>query len=402
MQTTAITNKSMNTNDGAATFEYTGKNSFSEFDANGDHKPDYLFVNLGINVLKPGFIGLYAVNYNVTLGNNSPIVHHPWDYQGEIPLDGLINVSKVGESSLGSWIGFGLLLNGMTNIQNYNGSKIYFSIYYQFYNVTQQNYISTDNAITSPVYNFNIQNTHNFDLNTSFFGLTNSSNTFDFNQLKTGRSSSDQFKWKEHDFYQSINSNTDTNIINQTYFNTITFDYVNAKSLSYNYKQAFPNGTLLDDSQFYCFQSNGLNGWDTTYPIHYFIPVNSTFEMLKSYFDAHYKFENNISIPDSTIPSNISYQQIGNYFQVSMKSNNYIRMFNYYLPLGLLSGYNYIEYNSTGIVDNYSLLLISPNYGMLSVPVKNKTTPFIDNPLYLTPIALYAVVIRKKNLKINR
>lgn len=410
-------------------FQFTGHNFFENYDYNNDGHGDLVILSFGVDVTTPGMVLFHnicinsVIYWNTTSSSNSGASA----CNQYINSQRLINLDKTGPENISIWFTDGYLFHSLTYntaFEYMNNANMSVTINM---NPVYSNGLLDSNVITSQMFNFSISQISNQNLlqNTDLnnFGAIDPSTSLITNQFTNGRSITDQYKWT---YFSMFN----TSLVKHTFNGFLSVQFLNFSSsfVNLNMTEIYINGTLYYHGtyQIYIIKKMSTN----IAVFQYLIPKNTSIDSLKAQYNFiwfGYTAENQF-----TKNYKISYESSKEYFLTNYSYNDYatisgaVSLINlsttviYHLPTGLLSYLNVKEYINSSLFFSSAIKLISPNFGVTSIP--NNSTPSIantNNSLPTTtsnsklsttsfglttlsasiPLATYALVFRKKKNK---
>ena len=366
-----------------AEFQFTGNNSFENYDYNNDGLGDILIVNIEVDVSKTGLMMFKNLcNPSVLLWNDSYQENYDSYYYCIDASGSIIELKNLGFMTLTIWYGYGILFPDLTQssynfIENAN-----ITVDYELMAVSSNGHIAST-SITGPSYNFTVKQIHSLSQKISYQGIANTVLSSQNDNLFNGRSASDEYQWKIHQF---INFSFSDIVNDDFYFNT-HFEVFSSAYVKMVGVQTYENGTYMSNSSLDFFPERGFSsGWNSF--LKFLIPVNSDPSSLSLFYNITWKsiLERNLdyyeNVSNVSITSDVSTNYFGSKFSFEFDSfsngvlTHYSLLVNviFHLPTGLLSYFHIFELANSTIYEDITYYLEKPNYGLTKVPVESTQT----------------------------
>ena len=360
-------------------FVFTHNNSVENYDYNNDGHGDYIFIHMEVNVNVPGLVSIQNFCFGPFIYFNSTS-SSLIDFQSCRDLDKpLIRLDNTGLTNISFWIGYGDILANHPSPKN----QIYNSVNMSIFVITNPVYsnITRDiSTINSSNYTFNLYNLDSLSLERTDSGVVNSVTSLYNNQIIQGRSLTDAYIWNMRAYYSSAVSGSASDVSGTL---SLNFDHLSSTFLEYTYTQIFPSASY--QNSIFAIPEKEISN-DTNEYFQLFIPQNITASFLKSYYnvvwsnylDRHIDYQN---LNNFTLENKYSEDYFGTFLSLNLNTTEYgstsvtyTYKLIYHLPTGILSYLDIYYYNQTETLENITILLSSPNYGVTDVPA-NRTQP---------------------------
>ena len=400
---TTIQIQAASTNDiqtNLAQFEFTGTNSIDSYNNS------YLIINEQINVNKTGVAVFRPLFFQSTLFWNETSSVQGGGY---VFLDNLLikQFTTIGVTNISFWIGYGSILNGV-RINNYDLMKnvnLTFGFDYSSQN-PDTNYLAFSNT-----YSFTINDFHSLSLLETGYGLVNPSLTYSNSDLAKGRLKNDSYTWDMHSFQKFINTSGNSTA---TQTDEFTLQFTQLNELLINYSLIGKSGNTNIN---FVFKNSGPISSNNPVILELIIPQQSSLSSLETYYamfwntlaNMHIILLNHndvallgvgvITIFNQTITlgsdkdffgTTLSYNYVDNGTGSKTLTSGSLSLV-YHVPTGLLSSFNFVNYQNNTLINNASIILKDPNVGPIPTITGNMTNH--SNGIDLTNSSLILVVI---------